>query len=337
MPEFFIERLTRQGETVYDPFMGRGTTPVQAALMGRRAVGVDANPLSVALAGPRLAPPSLEAIAARLGEIDWNRGGEASADLLAFFHPATLRQIQALRGYLLERQSAGRLDAVDQWIRMVALNRLTGHSPGFLSVYTLPPNQAVSPEAQRKINLKRGQTPPRRDAAGVILKKSRSLLSQGGPAGPGGHRLLTADAASTPEIADASVDLVVTSPPFLDVVQYAADNWLRCWFIGEDSAAIPIAMHRNPEDWMAFVRAVFIELARVVRAGGHAAFEVGEVRSGTIELERWVLRAIADLPWSPVCVVVNVQEFTKTAKCWGVDNNAKGVNTNRVVVLQRRG
>jgi hypothetical protein len=36
---------------------------------------------------------------------------------------------------------------------MVAVNRLTGHSPGFFSVYTLPPNQAVSVKAQQKINL----------------------------------------------------------------------------------------------------------------------------------------------------------------------------------------
>ena len=337
LPEFFIARLTREGETVYDPFMGRGTTPVQAALMGRRAIGVDANPLSVVLARPRLAPPSLEAVAARLNDIEWTCGGEANADLLAFFHPATLAQIQALRRYLLKRESAGRLDAVDEWIRMVAVNRLTGHSPGFLSVYTLPPNQAVSPQAQRKINVKRGQTPPMRDAAGVILKKSRSLLSQGAPNNIRQHRLLTGDAASTPEIADGSIDLVVTSPPFLDIVQYAADNWLRCWFIGQDAATIPIAMHRNPEDWMRFIRAVFIELARVVRIGGHAAFEVGEVRSQTIELEKLVLRAVADLPWAPVCVLVNVQEFTKTARCWGVDNNAKGTNTNRVVIVRRRG
>jgi DNA modification methylase len=57
LPEFFIERLTRPGEAVYDPFMGRGTTPVQAALMGRQPIGNDINPLSVLLTRPRLAPP----------------------------------------------------------------------------------------------------------------------------------------------------------------------------------------------------------------------------------------------------------------------------------------
>jgi len=39
---------------------------------------------------------------------------------------------------------------------MIALNRLTGHSPGFFSVYTLPPNQAVSVKAQKRINQARG-------------------------------------------------------------------------------------------------------------------------------------------------------------------------------------
>ena len=47
------------------------------------------------------------------------------------------------------------LDLIDEWIRMVAINRLTGHSRGFFSVYTMPPNQAVSVDAQRKINERR--------------------------------------------------------------------------------------------------------------------------------------------------------------------------------------
>src|SRR5690242_12535008 len=41
LPQFFIERLTSPGETVYDPFSGRGTTALQAALMGRRPIAND--------------------------------------------------------------------------------------------------------------------------------------------------------------------------------------------------------------------------------------------------------------------------------------------------------
>ena len=334
LPEFFISRLTGAGDTVYDPFMGRGTTPVQSALMGRVPIGNDINPLSAILTSPRLAPVSLHEITARLRKIDWEFFGNINTELLAFFHEKTLRQIHALRVWFQAREISGAFDGVDAWIRMVAINRLTGHSSGFFSVYTLPPNLAVSVDAQKKINLKRNQTPPERDVAAIILKKSRILLSESPPARAAQQTLSAGSADATPHIPSGSVDLVVTSPPFLDVVQYAADNWLRCWFVGIDPANVPITMHRDPKDWTAFIRKVFGELARIVRSGGHVAFEVGEVRNNTIELETLVLDAARGLPFEPLCVLVNVQEFTKTANCWGVDNNSKGTNTNRVVVLR---
>ena len=175
LPRFFIERLTQPGDRVYDPFMGRGTTLLEAALLGRVPMGNDLNPLSVLLIRPRLRPPTLDQIAARLQEIDLKDFDEFPEDLLVFYHPETLREICALKKHFLSRAHET-LDPVDDWLRMVATNRLTGHSAGFFSVYTLPPNQAVSVASQRRINAKRRQTPPRRDVAKLILKKSRQLL-----------------------------------------------------------------------------------------------------------------------------------------------------------------
>jgi hypothetical protein len=336
LPEFFIKRLTKAGDAVYDPFMGRGTTLVQAALMGRRPVGNDVNPLSVVLARPRLAPPELAAIGRRLDEITWADGTDVPPDLLAFYSPDTLQKICALRRWLIAHAPLNSApDPVDDWIRMVAINRLTGHSPGFFSVYTLPPNQAVSAQSQRKINERRGQTPPDRDVRRLILKKSASLLSDG-PMPPHPAALLTTSTAqSTPAIATGSVQLVVTSPPFLDIVQYAGDNWLRSWFAGIDTAAVAIAHHRTEAGWQSMVRDTLGELARVVAPGGHVAFEVGEVRNGRVKLERLVWEAAEGLPFDRLFVMVNQQEFTKTANCWGVGNNAKGTNTNRIVILRR--
>jgi hypothetical protein len=336
LPRFFIERLTAPGDTVYDPFMGRGTTPLEAALLGRRAAGNDINPLSAMLIRPRLAAPAPEAVTERLARIDWNAAGEMPDELLAFYHPETLRQIVALRDHLLGRSAAAETDSPDDWIRMVALNRLTGHSPGFFSVYTLPPNQAASIKSQRRINMRRGQTPPRRDVPAIIARKTRALLRDGAPAPAHPPLLFTGPAAATPQLADASVDLVVTSPPFLDVVDYARDNWLRCWFAGIDTRTAPVDRHRSVADWERFVGATLAELARVVRPGGHVAFEVGEVRKGRVLLERSVVAAAHGLPLDAIGVMVNRQRFTKTSNCWGVGNNGRGTNTNRIVVFRRR-
>jgi hypothetical protein len=343
LPRFFIERLTTCGETVYDPFMGRGTTPVEAALLGRVPAGCDINPLSAVLTRPRLLPPTMEEIANRLASLHLDRPSDEPEELLAFYHPDVLRGISSLKRYFLERQSAGNLDAADEWIRMVALNRLTGHSNGFFSVYTLPPNQAVSVKSQRKINERRQQVPPVRDIGRIILKKSRQLLGDVDvevrsvlEALAGKACLVTGPSEKVPAVASGSVSLVVTSPPFLDIVQYDTDNWLRCWFLGLDSRKVQITMLRKLEDWQEAMTGVFCELHRMLKPFGHVAFEVGEVRHGAIKLEEAVLPCGVKAGLEPVLILINDQEFTKTANCWGVDNMTKGTNTNRIVLFRKK-
>ena len=337
LPEFFISRLTNPGDVVFDPFMGRGTTPVQAALMGRQAFGNDINPLSTLLTRPRLRPISLKSVAAALKTVDWSRGAIQREDLLAFYHPATLRNLEALRLWLAERAPLGaeHVDPVADWIRMVAINRLSGHSPGFFSGRSMPPNQAVSVKAQLKINEKLGMSPPERDVAAVIMKKSKTLLKDGCAPSQVRSSFHIGAAWDVAGIPDATVDLTVTSPPFLDIVQYAADNWLRCWFAGIDPETVAIDMHRTVDAWTAMVHRVLAEQARILRPGGFVAFEVGEVRNGKVLLERLVWKAAEGLPFRRLGVMVNDQEFTKTANCWGVSNGAQGTNTNRIVLLQR--
>lgn len=332
LPRFFIERLTEPGDLVYDPFMGRGTTLVEAALLGRRAAGCDVNPLSVALVKPRLNPPSQREVEERLAKIDLSWSGEVREELLVFYNLATLRQITALKNYLLGRE----LDRVDEWIRMVALNRMTGHSPGFFSVYTMPPNQAVSIKSQQKINERRNQIPPERDVCRVIAKKSKQLLADlESDFAEAETQLITGNCSATPALKNDSVTLVVTSPPFLDVVDYAGDNWLRCWFLGIDAKSIQITTPRNVEAWGAAMTEVFRELRRVLKPGGHVAFEVGEVRKGTVKLEEVVLRRGREAGLEAALVLINDQEFTKTANCWGVNNNSRGTNTNRIVLFRK--
>lgn len=337
LPAFFIDRLTRPDDVVHDPFMGRGTTPLQAALAGRRAYGADINPLSELLVRPRLRPVGAGELAAALDEIDLDRGARGPAELLAFYHPETLRGLEALRAWIAERAPLDQPapDRVADWVRMVALTRLSGHSPGFFSARSMPPNQAVSARAQRRINERGGVAPPRRDIRAIIRRKSAALLRDGPPPVDAASRLFTAPAWATPDIPDGGVDLVVTSPPFLDVVQYADDNWLRCWFAGIDASRVGITTQRTGDGWRGMVRAVLSEQARLVRPGGFVAFEVGEVRGGRVLLERLVWSAAGGLPFDRLGVVVNAQHFTKTANCWGIANGRAGTNSNRIVILQR--
>ena len=230
-----------------------------------------------------------------------------------------------------------------RWLRTVATNRLTGHSSGFFSGRTMPPNQAVAVETQRKINARLGAEPPRRDVREVLLRKSRSLLRdltvverRRLAAAAREARLLVGEAGRLDGIEDGSVQCTVTSPPFLDIVDYAKDNWLRCWFAGIDPNAIRIDIHRTVDQWKAMVRRVLEEQARVLKPGGILAFEVGEVRNGKVLLEEPVWEAAEGLPFKRLGVMINAQQFTKTANLWGVSNGKRGTNTNRIVLLERK-
>jgi hypothetical protein len=128
---------------------------------------------------------------------------------------------------------------------------------------------------------------------------------------------------------------VVTSPPFLDTVDYAQDQWLRLWFTAIDADALTLPLQRTTSAWQSMVSATFVELARICRSGAYVAFEVGEVRGGSVLLERLVWEALAFLPFERVCVMVNQQTFTKTANTWGVRNNVAGTNSNRIVIARR--
>ena len=340
LPRFFIDRLTMAGDTVLDPFMGRGTTLIESVLRNRFAVGCDVNPLSEVICAPRLNPPRLSQIASRLHELKMDYDGTLPHDLKVFYHEDTLQELCSLRRYFHEKGKG--MDNADKWIRMVATNRLTGHSSGFFSVYTLPPNQAVSADRQRQINAKRGQVPDYRNVRQLILKKSKSLLRSGTSEDlfrfktyGSKSKIVIASAPELKGIRRESVSLVVTSPPFLDVVNYAGDNWLRCWFNHIDPDTIPIWILRNIEAWSNAMTRAFRRMFALLKKGGYVAFEVGEVRNGKVKLEEHVIPAAERAGLIPILVLINDQTFTKTSNCWGVSNLKHGTNTNRIVLLQK--
>lgn len=345
LPNFFIKIFTKERDVVYDPFSGRGTTAIEAALLNRNVIANDINPLSCILSRSRLFPPKIPELKKRLDEIEIVSDLESEIDLSMFYHPKTLAELLSIRQYLNTQRKSGKEDTLDLWIRTVATNRLTGHSKGFFSVYTLPPNQAVSPESQIKINKTKNQKPDYRNTKEIILIKSIDLLKDVTI----GQRailenisenalFLNKDARYTSEIDSDSVQLTVTSPPFLDIVQYADDNWLRCWFNGIDVEKVvqKITMCKKLDDWREVMGDVINELFRITKKHGWVAFEVGEVRNGKIKLDEHIVEIGMNTGFECECIMVNEQIFTKTANIWGVKNNENGTNSNRIVIFRKR-
>jgi DNA modification methylase len=342
LPEYFLSRYSKPGDLVLDPFSGRGTTAVESALLGRIPISNDINPISKILTEPRLTPPKITEIQNRLSTIPTDTA-EAEIDLSMFYEKRTEREIISLRNYLAARKEEKKEDGIDKWIRMVATNRLSGHSRGFFSVYTLPPNQAATQEEQIRINRRLNQEPEYRNTKQIILKKSRTLLKDMTP----DIRMklfdisknaifLERDSRNLEEIKDNYVDITITSPPFINLVDYVKDNWLRLWFNCYDSVKFKdkVTILKKLSDWSDFIKETLRELYRVTKYSGHVAFEVGETKNAN--LSEIVYALGKEVGFSHLLTFINTQTFTKTSNIWGVDNNKKGTNTNQIVLFQKK-
>jgi len=304
----------------------------------------DINPLHKIFARPRFFLPDLRHVERRLARIPFLSKQRADIDLSMFYHRDTESELVSLRSYLAQRKRSGSEDMLDKWIRMVATNRLTGHSSGFFSVYTLPPNQSITADRQKIINRRLGQRPPYRDVRSIIRTKSRKLLAGVtreqfialAVAGQSG-KFLTTDARRTKSIPNEHVSLTVTSPPFLNIVDYSTDNWLRCWFNDLDAQKVAMAITTTSslDEWSRVMSGVYKELHRITKAGGWVAFEVGELRNKSLRLDEIVVPLGVAHGFVCRAIVINSQRFTKTSNIWGIDNNERGTNTNRIVLFER--
>lgn len=342
LPNFFITNFTNEGDIVYDPFTGRGTTIIESALLNRNVIANDINPISRILTESRLFIPNINELNNRI-DLILKQVCDYENELTMFYHNDTFNEIATFKDYFYHKTYENS-DSLDKWIQMIATNRLTGHSKGFFSVYTLPPNQAMSKERQAKLNKDNNLIPEYRNTKNIIIKKTKDLIKDINPILKNNlveiqkqSLFLNKDARNTQEIPNNSVKLVVTSPPFLDVIQYAQDNWLRCWFnnINIEEVSKNITMSKTIDDWNTVMFDVLKELYRVLKEDGLIAFEVGEVRKGKIRLDEHIVSLALKVGFECLGIMINEQVFTKTANIWGVDNNSKGTNSNRIVLLTK--
>jgi hypothetical protein len=241
---YFIQRYSQPGDLVLDPFSGRGTVPLQARVEGRRTVSNDLNPLAYTLSRAKASPPTWSVADTFLRHLEssYHRSDRAEPDvpedIRMLYHPNTLQQICYLRDYLLRKDLAG-------WSQeelmiggalagiMHGKHRRDGTSQ-YLSI-SMPNTFSMSPSYVKKFIADNRLVAPDQDVFECLRDKLARLYLDA-IEGPDGRTFMR-DASSLltqGSLKPCSVDLVVTSPPYLQVVNYGTANWIRLWLLGLD-------------------------------------------------------------------------------------------------------
>jgi DNA modification methylase len=268
-----LSRFTAQGDVVLDCFSGSGTIPLEALLLRRRVLAFDSNPYAVTLTRAKLeAPLSVESARRRLKQrlaASQMRPKYAKQDIpewvRKFFHPETLQNALRFADECLERD--------DQFLLACLLSILHHQRPGFLSFPSshlvpylrdrkFPRNKHPEMYAERALE-------PRLSAKVERTFRERNAFDRGG--------LIQVGQAHVDELVlDREVDAIVTSPPYMNALDYVRDNRLRMWFLDRGTADYSPEPTEKQMQSDAIMSAFARNALRHLRKGGRCVLIVGE-------------------------------------------------------------
>lgn len=281
-----VEGLSRENDLVLDPFCGSGTVLVESRLCSRRAFGVDANPLAVALA--RLKTEGIDAAQHELflGAV------EAIADY------ADARR--CAKAGPSRRYSQYYRDAFDPHVLLELDGLMLGVDQtcpaGLKLVMKLVISSMINKVSRRRSDTNQAEV-QRRIASGFVLrffvKKARELLGRLDdfdrrlPASPPTSKVVLGDARAL-HLDASTVACIVTSPPYPGIYDYVEHHRLRLDWLKLDVRHLEqheIGAHRhfarnvgpNAEaDWAAQLGACLDQMSRVLTTSGTAAILIAD-------------------------------------------------------------
>jgi DNA modification methylase len=243
LPRLFIDALTEPGEVVLDPMGGSGTTVVEAALAGRRGLAIDLDPLAVKVSQAKVLPfppadaaAAVERIVAAARQRLAARDDEAWRDQLAA-RAAPTRQFIA---YWFETETARELSALSTAIGDEVAPGLAAFLETVFSALIVTKSGGVSLARDLAHSRPhRVDDKTYRDAVGLFETKARKAIASLAAirSAPGHARTLAGDARRLP-LADASVDLIVTSPPYVNAIDYMRAHKFSLVWLGHETDAL---------------------------------------------------------------------------------------------------
>ncbi|RMD67745.1 MAG: hypothetical protein D6819_10895 [Gammaproteobacteria bacterium] len=217
LPRRFIVELTSPGECVLDPMMGSGTTVIEAISLGRHAVGMDIDPLSLRLVKAKCSPVQsfqVEEIGHQLvRQAEWalhhreaslvealatSFDEETRAFIDYWFLPITQKELMALMTQIRSLEDKNLRDFFFLIFSSVIVSKTGGVSLALDLAHTRP---------HRYVD-KRPSS-----AFEVFLKRLYKVLKHKPAPYQGRVWICEADSQRLP-LPEDSIDLIVTSPPY---------------------------------------------------------------------------------------------------------------------------
>jgi hypothetical protein len=274
-------------DIILDPFCGRGTTLFAARLRGLDVVGIDLNPVAVAIAQAKLASTTVGRVMKLVDELlvaNTDTDVPEGRFWTLAFEAQTLREVAALRAGLLtagEGHTAALLRAV--FIGALHGPRNKGE-PSYLS-NQMPRSYATKPRPAIRFWEKNELLPKRVNIRELLRRRVTRILESVIP--PVSGRVILGDARTALRGTQRRYARVITSPPYLGMRTYLPDQWLRHWSIGgpaDPTYALPGQISsQRPESFASELAEVWTAVGQRCEVGARMTIRFGALPSVPVE------------------------------------------------------
>lgn len=232
LPRWIIQRYSQPGDLILDPFMGSGTTNLEALLLERPSVGVDIDPFSRMLARVKTSPLNVddlaavrEQLAALLNDFDADKNDDEIPQFPyrdKWFRPYVLKELAFIKGCIHQ------LD-YDQTMRdflMIVFSSI-------IRRVSQADNNCTRTVIRQKLNK---QVAPNYSFQLFLRRLDKNIQGMADLANTGKSTSveIPTEASATDlslYLADA-FDLALTSPPYLNAVDYPRTHQLELYWLG---------------------------------------------------------------------------------------------------------
>ena len=293
LAEHFIDEYApNDNDIVLDTFSGRGTTLLQARIMNKQAYSIDLNPFAYVLSRSKAKSFIKDEIITRINQWEseylttkekWDDLDNINQDLKVYYSDTNLKQMLFIKK--MYGQNFADLSDEDNFILAITLGIMHGPTrKSGESIYlslSMSNHTSMSVNYVRNYALKHNLIKPVdnifdkiRNRVEYMFKKSDFFDNTA--------RVKLGSALNISEYFNITPKLVFTSPPYLNIINYTQQNWLKMWMLGFDSREennnIKLDDQHNINEYKNFMLQYLSNISEICDKKSAIILVIGDVR-----------------------------------------------------------
>lgn len=341
IPRHFIEQFSEIGDTVYEPFLGSGTTAVEANILGRNAIGNDVNELAVLISKVKTTPISakkLLSLDSLLNKIyncidlfySGKNNGIIKPDIVnldMWFVDFVINELVIIKQEVDKLDDKNLIDFCLVALSGIIINVSRQDSD---TRYVRVPKTINHFDTFEKFSKQLSKLRKIMNASSKLIENGKSVFK-------------VADTRTENIFKENSADLAVTSPPYPNAYDYHLYHKYRLFWLGmnphqlrksEIGAHADYSKKNGPDefDFMRDMEKCLLNTGKILKSGSYFVLVIGDsiLKGRNIQNNKILKQAAENTPFN------FVTEFTRNLKLSKKSFNPQigNIKTEKIVVFE---